>query len=87
MNELHNLRNSEKERCQCAVFYGMSRLLLRFGAVCASEQAFGRGNVGRYRAPSWESWPGESVGVRAPAVGETPLSVAEVAYLFRGCAI
>ena len=32
---------------------------------------------------SGESWPGCSVGVRAPGVGETPLSFHEVAHAVR----
>lgn len=69
-----------------AVFHDMSRLLCLAGFVCSSEQAAGGINAFGYRTHARESWPGQRVGVRPPEAGETPLSAAEVPYLFRGLA-
>ena len=37
-----------------------------------------RRDAGRHRPLPGESWPGESVGIRAPLPGETPLSWPEI---------
>ena len=55
-------------------------------AACAErvpEQETSRCNAGCDREISGESWPGCSVGVRAPGIGETPLSFHEVAHAVR----
>jgi hypothetical protein len=53
-------------------------VLQRPSAEHASPARPRRRDAGRHRPLPGESWPGESVGVRAPLPGETPLSWPEI---------
>jgi hypothetical protein len=55
-------------------------VLHAIGAERLPAQGPRRGDAGGGQAAPRASWPGHSVGVRAPDVGETPLSAAEVAH-------
>ena len=69
-----------------AVFHAMSGVLRSSCVVHQPEQKVGSRDARSDKPSRWEPWPGFDLGVRGPVFGETPLSAAEVPYLFRGVA-
>ena len=63
---------------QWGVFVHMRAVLRSSGSVSAPRQEASERDAGGYREIPGEPWPGCRLGVRAPEVDETPLSVAEV---------
>lgn len=50
------------------------------GGQRAPEQATSSGDAGGYRALSWRAEPPRHPGIRQAEIGETPLSVEEIAH-------
>ena len=84
MNAISSMPGKKGIAPEWAVLHDLRELLRSSGSVCTSIEAAGGGNALRYREKPGESWPGQHLGVRAPDVGETPLSASEVGYLFVG---
>ncbi len=81
---MSNVRGPRISAPEWAVLHDLRELLRSPGFVGVPPQGGGQGDAGDHRPISGESWAGQRLGVRAPEIGETPLSTAEVVYLFRG---
>ena len=72
---------------QWGVFVQMRGVLLKAGTQHQARQETSCGNVGGHRAISGQPWPGAHLGVRAPGIDETPLSIDECWIAVRECLI
>jgi hypothetical protein len=70
---------------QWGVFVQMRGVLLKAGTQHQTQKEAGGGNAGGNRAISGEPWPGAHLGVRAPGIDETPLSIDECWIAVREC--
>jgi hypothetical protein len=71
------MRIIETTSTQWNVLVQMRGVLLKAGAECKAGQEASRGNAGGHRAISGQPWPGSHLGIRAPGIDETPLSLDE----------
>lgn len=62
---------------QWGVFVQMRGVLLQAGAEHQAEQTSSSRDAGGHREIPREPWPGAHLGVRAPGIDETPLSIDE----------
>jgi len=71
------MRIIETTAAQWGVFVQMRGVLLTAGSEHKTRQEAGSGHAGGHRALSRQPWPGAHLGVRAPGIDETPLSIDE----------
>lgn len=79
------MRIIETTAAQWGVFVQMRGVLLQAGTERQTRQAPGCIHVGGHRALSRQPWPGAHLGVRAPGIDETPLSIDECWIAIREC--
>jgi hypothetical protein len=74
---MQTMRIIETTAAQWGVFVQMRGVLLQAGTQHQARQAPGCIHAGSHRAISWQPWPGSHLGIRAPGIDETPLSLDE----------
>ena len=74
---MQTMRIIETTAAQWGVFVQMRRVLCAAGVVYATRQEVGQRDAGSHRALSGQPWPGAHLGIRAPGIDETPLSLDE----------
>lgn len=70
---------------QWGVFVQMRGVLLKAGTERQARQASSCGHAGGHRPIPTEPWPGAHLGIRAPGIDETPLSIDECWIAVREC--
>jgi hypothetical protein len=79
------MRIIETTATQWGVFVQMRGVLLQAGIERPTRQAPGCIHAGGHRPLPREPWPGAHLGVRAPGIDETPLSIEECWIAVREC--
>jgi hypothetical protein len=74
---MQTMRIIETTAQQWGVFVQMRGVLLQAGTQHQARQETSCGNASGHRQISTEPWPGAHLGVRAPGIDETPLSIDE----------
>jgi hypothetical protein len=74
---MQTMRIIETTSTQWNVLVQMRGVLLKAGTERKTRQEASLGNAGGHRALPRESWPGSHLGIRAPGIDETPLSLDE----------
>jgi hypothetical protein len=74
---MQTMRIIETTATQWGVFVQMRGVLLQAGTEHQARQAPCCGDAGGNRPIPTEPWPGAHLGVRAPGIDETPLSIDE----------
>lgn len=82
---MQTMRIIETTAAQWGVFVQMRGVLLQAGTEHKTRQAESCCNAGGHRALSGQPWPGAHLGVRAPGIDETPLSIDECWIAVREC--
>jgi hypothetical protein len=74
---MQTMRIIETTAVQWGVFVQMRGVLLQTGHQHQARQALGCIHAGGHRAFPRQPWPGSHLGIRAPGIDETPLSLDE----------
>jgi hypothetical protein len=82
---MQTMRIIETTAAQWGVFVQMRGVLLQAGHQHQARQAPGCIHAGGHRALSRQPWPGSHLGIRAPGIDETPLSLDECWIAVREC--
>lgn len=82
---MQTMRIIQTTAAQWGVFVQMRGVLLKAGTERQARQASSCGHAGGHRAIPAEPWPGAHLGVRAPGIDETPLSIDECWIAVREC--
>ena len=82
---MQTMRIIETTAQQWGVFVQMRGLLLKAGTQHQAGQETSCIHAGGHRALSRQPWPGSHLGVRAPGIDETPLSIDECWIAVREC--
>lgn len=79
------MRIIETTAAQWGVFVQMRGVLYSAGTERQAEQGGSSRDAGGHRPIPTEPWPGAHLGVRAPGIDETPLSIDECWIAVREC--
>ena len=82
---MQTMRIIETTSAQWNVLVQMRGMLLQAGSERKAGQEASRGNAGGHREVSGQPWPGANLGIRAPGIDETPLSLDECWIAVREC--
>jgi hypothetical protein len=74
---MQTMRIIETTAAQWGVFVQMRGVLLQAGSQHQARQALGCIHAGGHRALPRQPWQGSHLGIRAPGIDETPLSLDE----------